>query len=230
MSQVEVTSQTKYPWQSIVFITSTYANGEVHTGSGVMVGPNDVLTASHVVYDSTTGQSPIEITVTPAFDPSPFTAPFGSVDAVSWHYNANFDPNGDGLIVSGNGGAGLEGVELDYALLDLGVALGYETGWMEIDPTFVSGSVNLTGFPDLYGNNMMNDMGWVVDNPFDDFIDISGLEVHPGNSGGPVWYEENGVGHVVGIVSTGVAAHDVIASYGTLLDWIADNDRLIAAA
>jgi V8-like Glu-specific endopeptidase len=230
MSQVEVSDQAQYPWQSIVFITSTYANGEVHTGSGVMVGPNDVLTASHVVYDSTTGESPVEVTVTPAFDPSPFEAPFGSVNAVSWHYSSDFDPNGDGLIVSGNGGAGLEGVELDAALLDLGVPLGNQTGWMELDPTFVSGTINLTGFPDFYGNNMMNDSGWVEDNAFDSFINISGLEVHPGNSGGPLWYEENGVGYVVGLVSTGMAAHDIAASYGSLLEWMDGNDRLLMVA
>jgi len=230
MSQVEVTNQSAYPWQSVVFITATYANGEISCGSGVMVGPNDVLTAAHVVYDSATGQAPVSVTVTPAYDPDPYEAPFGTIDAVSWNYYTDFDPDGDNTLDVGNGGEGLGGTELDVALINLDVPIGYETGWMGLDPNFEEGYVNITGHPGVYNFNMMNDSGWVEDDPVDYYMDITGLEHHPGNSGGPIWYEENGVPYVVGITSTTVAAHDIAATYDTLVEWIAGNDYLIAGA
>lgn len=230
MSQVEVNNQSAYPWQSIVLVTSTYANGEVHVGSGVMVGQNDVLTAAHVVYDSSTGQAPVTVAITPAYDPNPYEAPFGTVEAVSWNYHTDFDPDGNNTLSVGNGGAGLGGTELDVALINLDVPIGYETGWMGLDPSFEAGTVNLTGYPADYDFNMMNETGWVEDDPVDYFMDITDLEHHPGNSGGPLWYYDDGIPYVVGITSTSVAAHDIAATYDTLVDWISGNDYLIADA
>jgi V8-like Glu-specific endopeptidase len=229
MAQQEIIDQSQYPWQSVDFITSTFSDGTVATGSGAMVGPNDVLTASHVVYSSEHGGAATSVTVTPAYDPRPFEQPFGTLEANAWHFFTDFDPEGDGLLLSGNNGNGLGGTERDVALLDLDVALGFDTGWMSLDPTFESGYVNVTGYPSIYGNNMMNDMGYVQDDAVDWFTDTSGLEIHPGNSGGPLWYLDDGNPYLVGVVSTGAAAHDIVAAYDTVLGWIEGNDGLIAA-
>jgi V8-like Glu-specific endopeptidase len=227
--QQPVTNETQYPLDAVVFLSTTFPDGQVATGSGVMVGPNDVLTASHMVYSSAHGGAAAEVTVTPAYDPSAQSAPFGTVDAVSWHYTTDFDPDGDGFIAAGSGGPGLEGTEEDVALLDLDVPLGNQTGWMGIDPNFTEGEVNVTGYPAIYGSHMMNDTGTVLRNSVDWFLDTQNLEIHPGNSGGPLWYlDQNGAPEVVGIVSTAVAAYDVAALYDTTLDWIAGNDSLIA--
>ena len=59
MAQVEIEAQAQYPWRTIVFIESTFPNGQVVTGSGVIVGPNDVLTAAHVVYDVSLAAGPL---------------------------------------------------------------------------------------------------------------------------------------------------------------------------
>jgi V8-like Glu-specific endopeptidase len=239
MPQREIVNQAEYPWQTIVYIESTFSDGWVVAGSGVMVGPNDVLTAAHLVYEIAHGGAAIHITVTPTFDPSPLEAPFGTVKAVSWHYFSDFDPDGDGRWLGGNRGPGYSGSEHDVALLDLNVALGNDTGWMSLDPNFRSGYVNLTGYPDHYGRNMMNDYGYVQQNAVDAFIDITNLEAWPGNSGGPLWYRDgNGTPHVVGLMSTvspvrngvGFAAYDVSAEYDIVLGWIASNDSLIAIA
>ena len=43
-----------YPYDTIVFVTSTMG-GRTVQGSGVLISPDEVLTASHVVYSSTYG-------------------------------------------------------------------------------------------------------------------------------------------------------------------------------
>jgi V8-like Glu-specific endopeptidase len=231
VAQQEVDDQAQYPWQSVVFIQATFPDGSGVSGSGVMVGPNDVLTAAHVVYNSETGEAATNVAVTPAFDPDPHEEPFGTVDAYYLHYFPDIDPDGDGVPLSGDGGAGLGGVEHDVALLDLAVPLGNETGWMELDPDFVSGDVNVTGYPDHYGSNMTNEYGYVEDDTVDWFTDISGLEIHDGNSGGPLWYlGDDDVPYVVGVVSTGLYAHDIAAEYDIVSALIKSNDDLVALA
>jgi V8-like Glu-specific endopeptidase len=230
MAQQEIIDQAQYPWQSVIYITSTFPNGTVTTGSGTMVGPNDVLTASHIVYSSEYGGAATSVTITPAYDPDPLEQPFGNLDAWQWHFFTDYDPDGNGLVSPGDGGPGLGGTELDVALLDLDVPIGLETGWMSLDPTFESGYVNISGYPGLYGNNMMNEIGYVQDDAVDWFDNIDAFDVNPGNSGGPLWYFDNGIPSVVGVVSTTGAAHDIAAVYDTVLDWIGSNDYLIAMA
>jgi V8-like Glu-specific endopeptidase len=232
VAQQEVDNQAQYPWQSVVFIESTFLDGTVASGSGAMVGPNDVLTAAHVVYSLENGGAATEVTVTPAFDPDPHEEPFGTVDAYAWHYFPDFELGAGGLaIIPGDDGPSLGGTELDVALLDLDVPLGNETGWMGLDPTFQSGYVNVTGYPSYYGSNMMNDSGYVQDDAVDWFTDSSNLETYEGNSGGPLWYfGDDGLPYVVGVVSTGGAAHDIAAEYDMISGLINSNDDLIALA
>jgi V8-like Glu-specific endopeptidase len=231
MTQQEVDNQAQYPWQSVVYIESTFPDGYLSSGSGVMVGPNDVLTASHIVYNAQHGGQATNVTVTPAFDPSPLEAPFGTTP-VSWlNYFTDFDPDGDGVLLAGNGAAGFGGSEHDVAVLGLNVPLGNYTNWMGLDPNFTSGFINVTGHPAIYGSNMMNDYGYVQQDTVDSFIYTSGLELHPGNSGGPLWYTaDNGLPYVVGTVSSAFAAYDVSADYDTVSGWIAGNDFLISIA
>jgi len=230
MAQQFVDGSAGYPWQSIVFIEALFPDGSVAFGSGVMVGPNDVLTAAHVVYAEALGGAAVEVAVTPAYDPHLGTGPFGTVHAAGLHVLGDPDPDGDGNAVAGNGGPGLEGAEQDVALLDLAVPLGESTGWMALDPGFGAGTVNLSGYPGIYGNALTNETGFVQDDPVDWFMATAGLEIHSGNSGGPLWYATQQGAFVVGIVSTSAAAHDLGVSSGVLAGWIQDNDALLAVA
>jgi V8-like Glu-specific endopeptidase len=228
MAQQEVDDQAQYPWSTVVHLEATFPDGEV-TGTGVMVGPNDVLTAAHMVYSGELGGAATEVRVTPAYDPDADEAPFGTVEASQSHFYDDFDPNNDSRALPGDDGPGRGGTEHDIALLDLDVPLGNETGWMFLDPTFDSGVVNVTGYPGHYGRNMMNDSGYVQDDMVDWFINTSNLEIHPGNSGGPLWhYGDDGQPYVVGVVSTGLAGHDIGSEYDTILNWIDGNDGAIA--
>jgi V8-like Glu-specific endopeptidase len=231
VAQQEV-DNLQYPWRSVVFITSTFPDGTPGYGSGVMVGPNDVLTAGHLLYSSEHGGEADYVAVTPAYDQDPHEEPFGTTYAYGWHYFPDFQlgVEGPNILTGDDNPTTLSGTELDVALLDLDVPLGIDTGWMALDPTFVSGNVNVTGYPGgQYGYNVMNEYGYVRDDAVDWFTDTSNLEIHPGNSGGPLWYLGNdGLPYVVGVVSGDIAAHDIAAEYDTVSGWINSNDDLIA--
>lgn len=227
-----VDSNEDQPWRSVVHIETYFSDGTRSGGSGVMVGPNDVLTASHVVYNAQHGGPATTVVVTPAYNPSPLhvEAPFGTAIASSdqLNYFTDANPDGDWYMASGNGGAGFAGVEHDVAVIGLKEPLGNDTGWMELDPTFENGYVNVTGYPGAYGS-MVNDFGYVLKDTLDSFIHTERLGILPGNSGGPLWYTaSDGSPHVVGIVSTGAWGYDISAEYDTVSSWIHNNDFLMA--
>ena len=59
-------ASTTYPWSSVVLVLATFPNGFIGTGSGVMVGRNDVLTAAHVVFRPAWGGAATFVEVLPA--------------------------------------------------------------------------------------------------------------------------------------------------------------------
>ncbi|MGE5525102.1 MAG: FG-GAP-like repeat-containing protein [Rhodospirillaceae bacterium] len=195
-----------------------------------MVGPNDVLTASHVLYMAQQGGAATSIRIIPAYDPSPLSEPYGELTSTSFHYFANYDPDGDGYLMPGDNGSGLAGSELDIGIIDLSSALGYQTGWMQIDPSWTGGNVNVTGYPSTYGNNMMNDTGYAYAGPVDSTVTYTGVELHPGSSGGPVWYQSGSGANVVGVVSTSAWGAGVQGTYTQLMQWINGNDGLISGS
>jgi len=230
MSQVEINNLAP-PYNTVAYLEATFADGNVFIGSGVMVGPNDVLTASHVVYSSVNGGVATSVKVILGYDPSPLETPYGTLSGALTNYNTGFDPNNDGFLFSGNHGPGLQGSELDYALVSLDVAIGDYSGWMGIDPNYSSGIVNITGYPGFYGHNPMNDSAFISVDRFDFIFHYSNTEVHPGNSGGPVWYSSNGASYVVSVVSTESWGAQLSGSiFNQLQNWISSNDYLITNA
>jgi V8-like Glu-specific endopeptidase len=231
MTKSLVTNVTANPFDEVVYVQTTFPNGAMFGGSGVMVGPNDVLTASHMLYDTRYGGAATTVTVIPAYDASTGSQPFGSYTSNSFHYFTNVDPNADGSFYSGNGGAGLEGSEADVAIIDLSSAIGNTTGWMTMDPAFSSGTVHMTGFPADYGFRMTDEVGTVQRSSVDSTLTyVSGLASTPGNSGGPLWYSDGNGEHVVGVVSTTLWGADIDGAYNTLQGWISGNDGLIGGS
>ncbi|MGE5526943.1 MAG: FG-GAP-like repeat-containing protein, partial [Rhodospirillaceae bacterium] len=210
-----------------MYIESTFPGG-TFTGSGVMVGPNDVLTASHVLYLPAYGGAATSVRVIPAYQPSPYAAPYGEATSTSFHYFPNYDPNGDFYLVSGDGRATLSDSEVDIGIIDLSVPLGNQMGWMQFDTRFHNGYVDITGYPTANGWNMTTSSGYASMPTIDSTLIFSGVALGPGYSGGPVWYETDGIGYVVGVVSTASWGPSVSGTYAQLSEWIEANDALIA--
>jgi V8-like Glu-specific endopeptidase len=213
-----------YPFLTVAYIETRFGN-EWFSGSGVLVGRNDVLTASHLVYDQYYGAAD-EVIVHFSYDPDTNNT---SYNAVYINYYTNFDPDGDGYISFGDGrpGSSLGGAELDVALLSLSTAVGDTLGWMGMDFSFTSGTVNVTGHPYVYSYYMVNDVDYVWKDTVDQTINISNLDINPGNSGGPIWYDAGNGPYVIGVVSTSSAAPSLSPHAQWLKDIINDNDKFI---
>lgn len=214
-----------YPNSAIVYITAKFANGKSYSGSGVVVGKNDILTASHLVFSDADGGLATAVTVYPGRDGS--DSPFGSYNAARVNY-FDIDTNNDGLLSKDES-------ESDLAVLGFTSAVGNKTGWFGLDPHQTSNYYNLSGYPGVYadssGPRMTNDYGYAREDGYAAVFNYVNLSTNPGSSGGPLWYgEKSGPYAVAGIVSTGSWAVDVYAKYDTILAWLSGNDSLLPGA
>ncbi|MFM2044753.1 MAG: hypothetical protein RLY86_3329 [Pseudomonadota bacterium] len=212
----------RFPNSAIVLVQATFPDGSRITGSGVVVGRNDVLTASHVVHQVSRGGQAREITVIPGADGQ--NRPFGTFTAATTQFGL-VDRDGDGLIY-------LDESTNDFALLGFAVPLGHRTGWFGLDPFQGSGTAFVSGYPGLYrdatGPRQTRDSGTVTETGWRPVWQFGAdLEVNPGNSGGPLWREDPATGpEVIGIVSTGTFGPDVYAFRAEIAAWLRQNDIL----
>lgn len=118
-----------------VRLIATYNNGSNAQGSGVMVGPNSILTAAHLIYDQQLGYA-TEVVASPAVQASnlPFGVSYASFLYVppAWQSSESYDA--------------------DYGLIRLNTSLGNSTGWLSLanpssSPASVGMSFESVGYP-----------------------------------------------------------------------------------
>ena len=220
------TDRNKYPASTVVYIEASWG-GSTYTGSGVIVGNNDVLTAAHVVYNKSRGGLADSVEVYPRYSPDTYGAK--SYSPVTYDYFDNFDPDGDGSFFPGDFTLGTYALsEIDIALLSLDVNLSSLHGSMGRDMSFKSGNVGVLGYPGIYGAKLMFDSGTVNKSAIDGvFLIGTDLEVNSGNSGGPIYYDYGDGPYVVGLVSTGMAAVGLEQHNGWIARAMKANDSFI---
>jgi V8-like Glu-specific endopeptidase len=209
-------NQTVYPYDTVVYITDTIGDEEWQ-GSGVLIGPEEVLTASHVVYHQGVGTAE-NIVVSPAYGVG--GAPFGSASGVLFDYNA-VDDAGD--LITGDQS------QYDFALIKLSQPFA-SLGTMSLLPGFAGGNVNVTGYPATSGGAQVTNPETVTADPYYTLLD--GTALGPGSSGGPVWVETSSGPAVVGVVSsadngagsTGYNAQITAAAYDEIESWLAQDE------
>lgn len=202
-----------YPYSAVVSIKVTYANDAFAIGSGAVVNRNEVLTASHVIFEAALGE-PVSVEVFPGRDGD--YMPFGSYKAIDW-----------GVIpidLDGDGGGELYESRTDIALLKIDGNIGDKTGWFGIDPGLTSGLSYVTGYPASYGGDIMVDAtGSSVYNEMTGVYDKD-HDTSPGFSGGPVWYMGlDNVPYIVGVNSTHYWATPVGTNWDTIMGWSDSN-------
>lgn len=213
--------QSSYPLSCIVYIEATFPSGDTFTGSGVLVGENDILTAAHLLYDVGEGGAAISVTVFPGYDDG--VAPFGSYQGgYSSYYQVDLD--GDGLL------SRLES-QYDVAIIGLSTPLGSQLGWFGLQSGSTAGNYNLTGYPGVFagffGPHMTNDYGFATVSSSYWVFDYQTIESNPGNSGGPLWFETANGPFVVGVASTSGWAADITFTFDQIQQWISANDYLV---
>jgi V8-like Glu-specific endopeptidase len=181
------TSTTTYPYDTVVRITGVL-DGVEWFGSGVLIAPDEVLTASHVVYHQ--GEGTIsEITVTPGYNDA--TAPYSSATANYIHYFPVQDA--DDLISEVQS-------QDDIAVLHLTTSFS-SLGTMGLLSDYAGGQVNVTGYPVSANGAQVQSTQTVVQDPLYTLLD--GTAIGQGSSGGPVWVDGSAGPQVVGVVSSG---------------------------
>ncbi len=229
----EVFGRTVFPYAAVTYIEVTWPNGTRTSGSGVVVGLNDVLTAAHVVYNAPRGGFATELTIYPGADTKPYIdTPFGSFGN-GWRIStrtANWDRNGDGLLTDAES-------QYDLALIGLYERIGDATGWLGTRDEQADGAATMLGYPGR-GTGLMAENVYADASSTWGVYDIrSGLG--SGSSGGPLMRTaSNGDTYVVGVASAGNAS-DTVATYAALFgpgnwDWfaaaVASNNDLLGGA
>ena len=202
---------TTYPYSSVVRVSDTIG-GKGWLGSGVLISPDEVLTAAHVVWTSGVGVA-TDVQVQPGYTNG--TSPFGSLSGNVTHYFPIDDTGG--LISFTNS-------QSDYAIIHLSAPT--TAGFMAIGSGFTSGTAIESGYPG-YSGKQVEVSGTFTKMPF--YSLLTGPMLGEGSSGGPVWTGDASNATVVGTVSTG----DNLSGYfnqitpaerSMLQAWVAQDD------
>ena len=197
-----------YPYDTIVYMTDMIG-GVSYQASGVLIAPNEVLTAAHFVYSSGVG-SASDIVVSPGYDLG--YAPYGSVTGTRIHYEQVNDAGG--MITP-------QQSQYDYAVIHLSQS--FDLGTMGLLANWAGGAANVTGYPAAAGSQVSN-YQYFARSPF--YSVYQGMPLGPGSSGGPVWIDGTNGPAVVGLVSSATSSSGIFAqistsAFNTIESWVA---------
>jgi Ca2+-binding RTX toxin-like protein/V8-like Glu-specific endopeptidase len=207
-------STTTYPYGTIVYITDEIGGVE-YQASGVLIAPDEVLTASHVVYSTGVGTA-TDIEVSPGYEDG--ATPYGTVAGVSFHYN-EIDDSDDSITN--------EDSQDDYAVIHLASPI-TSVGTMELGDNYGGGTVTVSGYPASANGTQVDSQEKLTVDP--DYTLFDGRALGEGSSGGPVWITAaNGQAEVVGLVSSGSGREGYFvqitaADYNQIESWVAADD------
>jgi V8-like Glu-specific endopeptidase len=206
---------TSYPYDTVVRITDTIG-GVGYQASGVLISPDEVLTASHVVYSAGVGTAS-DIVVTPAYENG--SAPYGSASGIYFHYFPVDD---------GNDQISNYESQFDYAVIHLSSSFP-ANGYMGLLANFSGGAVTIAGYPGSANGAMVASAQTVSLSPGYSLLD--GIALGKGSSGGPVFVGGASNPQVVGIVSStsdvsdaGYNALITTAAFNQIEQWVAGDD------
>ncbi len=209
-----------YPYSTVVCITDTIG-GEGWQASGVLLSPDEVLTATHAVY--TTGIGAATNIEVKAFDNNGTGAQITD-PGIAVHYS-NIDDSNHSITFSDS--------QNDFAVIHLAHPLA--VGTMGYQAGFSGGAVHITGYPASANGEMVDSQQSVfLDSPYSLF---DGQSIGAGSSGGPVWISQNGAPEVVGLVSTedlstgaGYFTQITGSVASQIQSWLAQDDGATGAA
>ena len=212
----EITNRTAEPYRAVCYITCSWSDGTRSSGSGVVVGVNDVLTAMHVVYDARRGGWATQITISPAADTKPYLVqPLG--EFANWGRVSsrigNWDQDGDGLLTDAE-------AQWDLAVIGLRSRIGDVTGWVGTSAASSGTSAEAVGYPGR-GTCMMGQQVYANASSSYGVFEVN-YSLGPGASGGPLLQTvANGDVYALGVLSAGDTQNSTYAAlYGRdTWDW-----------
>jgi Ca2+-binding RTX toxin-like protein len=199
-------STSVYPYDCVCYVIATFPDGTSFQGSGAIIGPHTVLTASHLLWRADGSESAASVTVYPGFNAGGSSIPGQWVD----HF---YQVNNAGGVLS------TETSQTDFAIIDVSTDL-TPYGYFGTSANYSGGVVHLTGYPSSANGIQSDQFGRVLKDPSYAVLDYSSVSASPGASGGPVWIEQGSQAYVVGVVSTsGWAVQLTSADIATINNW-----------
>jgi V8-like Glu-specific endopeptidase len=206
-------STSTFPYNCVVLIETRNSAGYTYQGSGVIIGPHTILTASHMLWDSAHQVEANQVWLYPAwnggFVPSPGTNnPI--TGTTTWHNYIVGVPYSDPASMSKSDS------QYDFGVIDTSYTF---PTYMNALLEYGSGYVHMTGYP-AYNHGTQTDTynAYVSKDSNYSILDYQNFSASPGNSGGPLWVDD--IKSVVGIVSTsGWAAQLTVDKWLTILNW-----------
>ncbi len=195
------------------------------------MGPNDLLTALHMVFNAGRGGWATGIVATPGADTAPFfDDPYGSFsDLGSLNGRVlNWDVDGDGLLTSAES-------QNDLAVVGFHSRLGDAAGWLPVQSQPSAFNGLMLGYPVEGSGLMAEEVQAVASSQFGVYRVNSGLG--PGASGGPLLFEADTQSYLAGVLSAGSSARTNSVYAGLFgsetLEWLSTaiqaNDVLLLA-
>ncbi len=222
----EISSATRddSPYCCIGLIQVTFPDGTQVQGTCSLVGPNDILTATHVIYSPDHGGWADSITVY-------FGADFNNITTTFEDYGYEYTPhrfqvNGwpDQVFIDNDNDTMLQSEsEYDVALIGVDDAIGDTLGWLGLSVGYSTVNVTAVGYP-AGATGMMMERTTVTSNDAHWIYEAGHQVMGPGSSGGPILVGDS----VIGVKSTSSWWADLTFGFDRLLDLIADNNALLA--
>lgn len=233
----EITELGAYPFRAITHLLVTFPDGTVAWGTGAVVGRNDVLTATHVVYNPDAGGWARDIRFAMGADYNSISYRFESpslinLDGVRWSIHGfpqqtYSDSDNQTLTFAES--------QADVALIGLSQAIGDELGYFSMSPGYDTTQLAYqVGYPSG-STGMMYGALLVQHNSFYQVYQAAAGGANqlmgPGSSGGPLFVLENGVPTIIGVRSSGTDSNaywaDLGYTYQQILAAMGANDGLL---
>lgn len=205
--EVDTTNMYQQDYQQTVFIVAHWSDGKHTNSTGVLVGPNDILTATHVVYNPDRGGW------ADRFD-FYFVADYDSTTGIIEKHAAHIPgTTGEdihitafpGKTYSDGDNLSLRSFETQYDISVIGLKyrIGDTLGWLEMKSSNIGySSAKAIGYP-IDGTGMMTQNLTVVNSKHYGTYDTNNNGMGSGSSGGPLIVDHK----VIGIKSAGKGGH-----------------------
>ncbi|CQR25938.1 choline binding protein G [Streptococcus varani] len=186
--RVNVYDTNRDPYRKVVFIISYFKNGTPNGGTGVLVAPNKVLTAAHIIRKTDTNEWAEYVAVFPGRNRDYY--PYGGLTGTNFHVFSSYKNNTASSYTN-------EKMNDDLAVVSLPYSFPSSVGFLPIvNNVQAQQRVATIGYP---GSDRIEDVGkiggmYVVSGPImniEDKIIRYQMDTTPGHSGGPVLNNSN---------------------------------------
>ncbi len=212
------------PFRCIGIIQVTFPDGYQARGTCSLVGINDILTATHVVYAPDHGGWADGYTFN-------FGADYNDTSGRFEDYGYSYSPSkwitsawpGEVFMDADNETMFQAESQYDIAIIGVNSLIGDTLGWLGIDSGYNGNSVaNAVGYP-AGATGMMQETVYVNENPYYNLYESNYDVMGPGSSGGPLLIKND----VIGVKSTGARWADVGFLFDSLVAEMDENNSLL---